>query len=294
MNGTSVKTRRIGESEVSAVGLGGVQWSLVDEPDEARSIATIHAAIDAGITLIDTAHAYTTLDEESHNERMVATALAAHPDRERVLVATKGGHWRTPDGMRISNDRSTLRRHLETSLRTLGVERIGLYQLHHPDPQVPVEEAVGTLADFQRDGLVEHIGVSNFDLEQLERARSVAAIASVQNAYSPLRLADQPVVEYAAKHGLSYLAHSPFGGRGRSGRFLDSLPNTRALATELGIPLHVFVLAWLLHRNDAIIPIPGAGRPRYGAGIADAIGIELSDAEAAVLDAEAVPGDWLP
>lgn len=292
MTDANASTRRIADREVSALGIGGVQWSLVDNPDIPAAVDAIRAAVDAGVTLIDTAYAYTTPEDECHNERVVAAALAGHPDRDRVLVATKGGHWRTPDGWRISNRPEVLRKHLTGSLRALHVDRIGLYQIHHPDPEVPVEETMAAMVEFQAEGLIEHIGVSNFDVALLERARAVAPIAAIQNCYSPLRLADEDVVRHAEENDIAYLAHTPFGGRGRIDQFTQALPATAARAVQLGVSLHAFVLAWLIQRSATLVPIPGVGTVQTARDVARALTLTLSPEDVATLDAEAVTGDW--
>lgn len=158
--------------QISRIGLGGAQWSLADRSDTKQSVATIHAALDAGIRLIDTARAYTTLTDESHNEDLIAAALADHPKREEVLVATKGEHYRAgPDSFPIDCSPKALREHCEASMRHLGVNRIGLYQLHHPDPKVPIEESVLTLADLKAEGKITMIGLSNVSLSLLGDAQ---------------------------------------------------------------------------------------------------------------------------
>jgi aryl-alcohol dehydrogenase-like predicted oxidoreductase len=177
---TSMPPRRIGGMKVSAVGLGAMLLSLAGRPDEAGALRTIHAALDAGITLIDTADAYC-LDgsEVGHNERLVAKALAAWPgDRDRVLVATKGGHTRPGREWGLDGRPEYLRRACEASLRALGVEAIGLYQFHRPDPKVPFAESVGALAELRAAGKVRMVGLSNVSVEQIQQARRIVEVAA--------------------------------------------------------------------------------------------------------------------
>jgi aryl-alcohol dehydrogenase-like predicted oxidoreductase len=254
--------RTIHNRSVSPIGLGGAQWSLSDDRDDERSIECIRAAVDAGVDLIDTAHAYTTLDEVAHSESLVRRALTGHPLRDDVLIATKGGHWRAgPQDFPIDGRPETLRRHLEASLRTLGVERIGLYQLHHPDPGVPIEESVGALAAFQDEGKIELIGISNVSRDLVDRARTVVRIDSVQNEYSPFRPEDDSLAAYLAESGTAYLAYSPLGGRGGSVRVAADLPSADRVAREHATSAQAVVLAWLLTRSPNLIAIVGARRP---------------------------------
>jgi len=282
-----VRQRRIGDREVGAVGLGTAFMSIADERDDALSVRTIHAAIDNGATLIDTAHAYTTLDESSHAERLVREALVTSSWRDRVLIATKGGHWRAGHAeFPVDGRPETLRAHLDESLRTLGVDIIDLYQLHHPDPLVPIEESVGALAQFRTAGLVRMIGVSNFDREQVDRALTVTAIDSVQNHFSPFRTDDLPLIDFLAERGITYLSHSPFGGALSSGRLAEALPETDRISRELGCSLHRLILAWHLSVSDAVIPVVGARRP---SSIIDSCGagdLVVSEGILAVIDRE--------
>ncbi len=149
-------TRRIGDVEVSAIGLGGMPMSIEGRPDEARSLATIHAALDEGVTLIDTADAYHLhADEVGHNETLIAKALASHDRGADVLVATKGGHLRPGDGSwTLNGSPAYLKEACEASLRLLGVEAIGLYQFHRPDPKVPYADSVGAVKELLDEGKI--------------------------------------------------------------------------------------------------------------------------------------------
>ncbi|MBY8847610.1 aldo/keto reductase, partial [Saccharothrix sp. MB29] len=175
-------TRRIGGVEVSAIGLGGMPMSLSGRPERDRAIDTIRTALDKGVTLIDTADAYSADDTDfGHNEELIAEALKGV---DGVLVATKGGHTRTPDGgWGLDGRPEYLKAACEASLRRLGVDAIGLYQFHRPDPDVPIAESVGALADLLDEGKIRLAGVSNFDPAQIREANDVLGgrLASVQN-----------------------------------------------------------------------------------------------------------------
>src|SRR3954463_12717701 len=160
----------LSETPLFPIGLGCMPLSVPGRPDEAQAMRTIHAAIGAGVNLLDTADAYSDGEEDvGRGERLIARALRDVPAAERPLVATKGGHTRPGGRWELDGTPEHLRAACEASLRALETEAIDLYQLHAPDPNVPVEESVGTLADLQREGKIRHIGVSNFSLPQLER-----------------------------------------------------------------------------------------------------------------------------
>ncbi|MFC7481038.1 aldo/keto reductase [Luedemannella flava] len=185
-----MKNRDIGGVPVSAIGLGGMPMSIEGRPDEARSIRTIHAALDAGVTLIDTADAYHIhADEVGHNESLIAKALASYGgDTSQVIVATKGGHLRPGDGSwTVDGSPEHLREAVDASLKRLGVDAIGLYQFHRPDPRVPYADSVGVLAELLDAGKIRLAGISNANPDQIREANEVldGRLASVQNQFSP-------------------------------------------------------------------------------------------------------------
>jgi len=257
-------SRRLGTRDVSAVGLGAMPMSTATRPPRAQAIRTIHAALDAGVTLIDTADAYC-LDagEMGHNERLVAEALRAWPgDAADVVVATKGGHTRGADGSwGLDGSPEYLRRACDASLTALGVDAIGLYQFHRPDPAVPVAESVGALAGLQRDGKVQMIGVSNFSVDQIAQALEITDIVSVQNEFSPAFRSSEPEIDVCEQRRVAFLAWSPLGGMGAAAALHDRHPAVAEVAAECGVSPQRVALAWELARSPAVIPIPGASRP---------------------------------
>jgi len=269
-------------------GMGCMRLSTEADRDEARAIAVLQAALDAGVTLLDTADAYCRDESEvGHNERLIARALAtAGVERGAVRIATKGGLTR-PQGRWIPDGRA---RHLaaacEASLAALGVARIDLYQLHAPDPRVPFTTSVRALAALQRDGLVERIGLCNVTVGQIEEARRIADIASVQVELNPWNDAgvSSGVVRYCIDHGIRLLAHRPFGGPDRARRAQHDVV-LRDVAARLGATPAEIALAWLLDLSDAIVPLPGATRVETARSIARAHAIRLTDADRALLDA---------
>src|ERR1017187_9696341 len=185
-----MRNRTMGGITVGAIGLGGMPMSIEGRPDEDRSIRTIHAALDAGVTLIDTADAYHLKPGETgHNERLIAKALASYGgDASDVLVATKGGHVRPGDGSwTLDGSPAHLREAAEASLKALGVDSIGLYQFHRPDPAVPYEESIGALKELLEAGKIRLAGISNATIAQIDTARRILGdgnLASVQNQFS--------------------------------------------------------------------------------------------------------------
>ncbi|WP_256863339.1 aldo/keto reductase [Microbispora sp. GKU 823] len=217
-----MRTRRIGDVQVGAIGLGAMPMSIEGRPDEQRSIATIHAALDAGVTLIDTADAYHLYaDEVGHNETLIAKALASYDgDTSDVLVATKGGHLRPGDGSwTLNGSPDYLKQACDASLKRLGVDAIGLYQFHRPDPRVPYEDSVGAIRDLLDAGKIRYAGISNANPEQIRQANDILGgrLVGVQNQFSPAFRSSEPELELCAELGIAFLPWSPLGGSSRAG-----------------------------------------------------------------------------
>ncbi|NUR93801.1 MAG: aldo/keto reductase [Kribbellaceae bacterium] len=284
------KTRTIGDVEVSAIGLGGMPMSIEGRPDEERSIATIHAALDAGITLIDTADAYhLTATDVGHNESLIAKALASYGgDTSNVLVATKGGHLRPGDGS-WTQDGSP--KHLfeaaEASLKRLGVEAIGLYQFHRPDPKTPYEDSIGAIRDLLDAGKIRMAGISNANPEQIKQAQEILGgrLVSVQNQFSPAFRSSEPELELCDSLGIAFLPWSPLGGISRAGDLGAKHPAFHTLAAELGVSPQRLTLAWMLAKSPYVIPIPGSSRPETIRDSYAAIDLQLTAEQVATLDA---------
>lgn len=283
---TGMPTRRLGGLQVGAVGLGEMPMSLAGRPDEDRSIRTIHAALDAGVTLVDTADAYC-LDgsEIGHGERLVRKALDAWPgDRDRVLVATKGGHTRPGGEWGLDGRPEYLRQACEASLRALGVDAIGLYQLHRPDPKVPFLESVGAMAELKAAGKVRLVGLSNVSVDQVKQARQAVEVASVQNEFSPRFRRSEGELAFCAAERIAFLPWSPLGGIGR-GRDLGGRHAAFAeVAAAHGVSPQQVALAWELAKAPVVIPIPGASRPETITDSAAAATLRLSADDLARLD----------
>jgi aryl-alcohol dehydrogenase-like predicted oxidoreductase len=262
--------------------------SIQDRPSEAQSIRVIHAALDAGVTLIDTADVYC-LDSQDigHNERLVSSALKSWPgDRSQVLVATKGGVTR-PAGRWETDGRPVhLRAACERSLKALGVERLDLYQLHAPDPKVPLAESVGALAQLQQEGKIRWVGLSNVSVPQIWEAEAVVRVTSVQNRLNPFfrEALAEGVVAYCAERGMGFLAYSPTGG-GRLNQKLPAHPVLRPMAARLGVTPHALVLAWVLARSPAVIVIPSARKVEHAVDSTRAAELTLSEDDLSAITA---------
>ena len=280
-----MQTRTIGRVTVSAIGLGGMPMSIEGRPDEDRSIRTIHAALDAGVTLIDTADAYhVNAGEAGHNERLIAKALATYPgDTSNVLVATKGGHIRPGDGSwTVDGSPAHLRQAVDASLKALGTDTIGLYQFHRPDPKVPYEESVGVLKELLDQGKIRLAGISNASVEQIDIARRVLGegnLASVQNQFSPAFRASEPELRHTAELGIAFLPWSPLGGIGSAGDLGSRHRAFAEIARDRGVSPQLLTLAWMLALAPTVIPIPGASRPESVTDSAQAAGLVLTSEE---------------
>jgi aryl-alcohol dehydrogenase-like predicted oxidoreductase len=283
-------SRNIGNVAVSAIGLGAMPMSIEGRPDEARSIRTIHAALDAGVTLIDTADAYHLKPGETgHNERLIAKALASFGgDTSDVLVATKGGHVRPGDGSwALDGSPRHLKEAAEASLKALGVEAIGLYQYHRPDPKVPYAESAGALKDLLDAGKIRLAGISNASIEQIEIARRMLGpgnLASVQNQFSPAYRSSEAELRHCAELGIAFLPWSPLGGIGRAGLLGTRHAAFREVASAHGVSPQQVTLAWMLAKAPVVIPIPGASRPESITDSAKAADLVLTAAELDRLD----------
>ena len=287
---TSLPTRLIGSRTVSAIGLGAMPMSIEGRPDEPRAIATIHAALAAGVTLIDTADSYHLFaGETGHNERLIAEALDTYEgDTTGVLVATKGGHLRPGDGS-WTQDGSA--RHIieaaEASRIALDVEAIDLYQFHRPDPRVPFAESVGALKHLLDDGVILMAGLSNVDTDQIEQAMELTdgRIVSVQNQFSPSFRSSLAELRLCADLGLAFLPYSPLGGIANASGLGQANGAFQTIADAHGVSPQQVALAWELSLAPVVIPIPGASRPETIRDSAAAARLELTEEELATLSA---------
>jgi len=272
--------RKLDGQDVFPIGLGGMPMSLAGHPPEDRSIRAIHAALDAGVNLIDTADAYSVDDNDvGANERLIARALRGR--RDEVIVATKGGHTRPGGAWELDGSPEHLRAACEASLKALETDRIDLYQYHRPDPKVPYEESIGAIKELQDEGKVRWIGISNADLEQIELATSIAEIVAVQNQLSldyrsPIGKGE---VSHCEQRGIAFLAWSPLGGIPKAADAPGAHDAVRAAAEAHGVSPQQVALAWLLSLSPAVVPIPGSTRPESILDSVAAADLELTDDE---------------
>jgi len=284
-----MQQRRIGTRTVSAIGLGAMPLSTKEQrPVPEEAVAVVHAALDAGVTLVDTADAYARDEAEfGHNEELVARALASYGAGDDVLVATKGGHTRRGRDWELDGTPAHLRRACEASLRRLGVEAVGLYQFHRPDPATPWEDSMGALRSLVDDGLVRMAGISNADVGQIDAARAIVgdALVSVQNQFSPGWRSSADELAHCAAVGLAFLPWSPFGGVSAAKQLGTTAAEFAAVADELGVSVYQVTLAWHLAQADVVVPIPGASRPASITDSAAAAGLRLTDEQLARLNA---------
>ncbi len=285
-----MRERTIGNRSVSAIGLGGMPMSIEGRPDRERSIATVHAALDAGVTFIDTADSYhLKAGEVGHNESLIAEALRSYgSDTSGILVATKAGHLRPGDGTWTQNgDPAYVKEAAKASAKRLGVEAIGLFQFHRPDPKVPYADSIGAVVELLDEGVIEMAGISNANPEQIRQANDLLGgrLVSVQNQFSPAFVSSYPELELCAEMGIAFLPWSPLGGISRAGEVGQNHQAFQDIADAHGVSPQRVTLAWELALADVVIPIPGASKPASITDSAQAPELELTADEVAQLSA---------
>lgn len=285
-----MQSRRIGDTQVSAIGLGAMPMSLEGRPPEQQSIDTIHAALEAGVTLIDTADAYSRDNSDiGHNESLIASAVASYGgDTSDVLIATKGGHTRVPGGAWGLDGRPEyLAQACDASLKRLGVDAIGLYQFHRPDPRVDYADSVGAIRDLLDAGKIRYAGISNANPARIRQANEILGgrLVSVQNEFSPAFRSSEPELELCAELGIAFLPWSPLGGIGSAGDLGSRFAPFAKVAEAHGVSPQQVCLAWMLAKAPVVIPIPGSSRPATIRDSAAAVHLTLSQDEIRELDA---------
>ncbi|MEN8706259.1 MAG: aldo/keto reductase [Nocardioides marinisabuli] len=283
----------VGRVQVGAIGLGLMTFDQSGTQPREQLLDTMRAALDAGVTLWDTADAYGPGDElgadaQGANERLVAGLIDELGVRDQVLLATKGGHVRAGGGAwALDSSAAHLRSAVDASLDRLGVDQIALWQHHRPDPEVPYEDVVGTLKEIADSGKVARVGLSNADPAQIRLAHSVLGdrLVSVQNQFSPAFRSSAPEIDVCEELGLAFLPWSPLGGLSDAKGLAEKHPGFARVAEDRGISAQQVALAWELAQSPVVIPIPGAKRPQSITDSAAAAQIELSPDELAALDA---------
>lgn len=313
MTSTSIPTRHLGELAVSAQGLGCMGMSHgYGESDDAQSIATIHRALDLGVSLLDTSDFY----GAGHNEELIGRAIAGR--RDEVVLATKFGFAnRLGEPTMIRGDAAHVRAACDASLRRLGVDHIDLYYQHRVDPDVPIEETVGAMAELVAAGKVRHLGLSEASAATIRRAHAVHPIAALQSEWSLwTRDLEQEIAPVCRELGIGLVPFSPLGRGFLTGRYtsVKELPESDLrrsqprfadgnleqnlaivekldeIAAEKGVSAGQLALAWVQHRGDDVVPIPGTRRQKYLEENLGALALELTAEELTAIDAAAPAG----
>ena len=265
-----------GDLEVHRLGFGAMRitgpgiWGPPDDPEEARRL--LRRVVELGIDLVDTADAY----GPEVSENLIAEALHPYPDG--LVIATKGGLLRSGPGQWPRDARPEhLREACEGSLRRLRLDRIDLYQLHSPDNKVPLEESVGALKELRDEGKIRHIGMSNVSLEELERARAIVEVVTVQNRYSVEDRHSEDVLEACEEANIGFIPWFPLA----TGRLADPGGPLDRIASERDATPAQVALAWLLARSPVMLPIPGTSSVEHLEENVAAAEIELSAGELA-------------
>jgi aryl-alcohol dehydrogenase-like predicted oxidoreductase len=294
MKTRAIGNATVGRTEVGAIGLGLMTFDQTGTQPREQLLDTVRAALDAGVTFFDTADAYGPgeergADAQGANETLIAGLLDELGVRDRVLLATKGGHVRAAGGAwDLDSSRDHLVSAVDASLRRLGVEQIALWQHHRPDPKVDYAEVVQTLKEIHASGKVRMVGLSNANPTQIRQAHGVLgdALVSVQNEFSPAFRSSRPEIELCDELGLAFLPWGPLGGLGDAKQLAQKHPAFAEVATELGASAQQVALAWELAQSPVVIPIPGAKRPQSIRDSAAAADLELSDEQFARLEKE--------
>ena len=301
----TLQTRKIADLNVSLVGLGCMPLSnikMVDHREQA--IATIHHAIDLGITLLDTANVYSpTWDTVGHNETLVAEAVRSYSgsaDISKVVITTKGGITKPAENVaERDGTREGLLKACEASLKRLNTSSIELYQFHRHDPSVTYTEQMLSLKALKDAGMIKRIGLSNAQGPELAVALEIlggpndGGVASIQNEYSPRYRGEQDVLDKCSELGIAFLPWSPLGGAAQAGEVGSRYSDFASVATEVGATAQEVVLAWLLALTPVMIPIPGATKLATVDSIVRSSALKLSSAQVDRLTAADSPNESL-
>ncbi|WP_405704830.1 aldo/keto reductase [Streptomyces sp. NBC_00069] len=311
---TDVPTRHLGNLAVSAQGLGCMGMSHgYGASDDTQSIATLHHALDLGVTFLDTADFY----GAGHNEELIGRAVAGR--RDEVVLATKFGFAnRLGEPTLVRGDAAYVRQACEASLRRLGVDHIDLYYQHRVDPQVPIEETVGAMAELVQAGKVRHLGLSEAGASTIRRAHAVHPITALQSEWSLwTRDLEAEIAPVCRELGIGLVPFSPLGRGFLTGRYssvealaendvrrtqprfadgnldrnLAIVAKLNELAAAKGVTAGQLALAWVQHRGDDVVPIPGTRRQRYLEENLAALAVELSPEDLAAIEAAAPPSE---
>lgn len=280
-----MQTRSLGGLTTTVLGMGC--WPIAayaQDLEEGSPERTVHAALDAGIRLFDTARAYSPGADIGFGERQLAAALASWSgDRDEVVVATKVVSSRDAAGSWIRDGRSeTVHAWAREACDNLGVDHLDLLQSHAVDPDVPFAETVGALAELREQGITREVGISNVTAAQVWEASAIVELASVQNETNPSRV-DREVLDVCAELDVVYLPYSPFGGHREAEQLGDRHPALAEVAERHDVSPHRVCLAWLRSLDDVVLPIPAATRPTTIRDSAEAADLQLTSDDLTML-----------
>ena len=273
--------------EVFAIGLGGMPLSLDECLDEAQALGVIEAFVEGGGNFIDTANVYCVDDSDvGHNEKLIAKALSRLEKSNKIIVTTKGGLRRPKGAWTVDASPAWLRQSCEKSLLDLNTDSIFLYQLHAPDPDVPLVDSVGELERLKGEGKIQHIGLSNVTVEHIQLARSITNIISVQNRCNLFEQTSfkNGVVKFCEESNITFIAHSPVGGYFGHAQCADNTM-LKKLTEKYGVSAYQIMIAWLLNKSSSILAIPGASKMSSITDSLRAINVEFSKEDMQFLEA---------
>ncbi len=273
--------------EVYAIGLGAMPLSLDGRPEEAQALGVIEAFVDGGGNFIDSANVYCVDDSDvGHNEKLITRAISKLEKSDNIIVATKGGLRRPKGDWKVDASPAWLRQSCEKSLEDLNTDSIFLYQLHAPDPDVPLTDSVGELARLKGEGKIQHIGLSNVTVEHIQLALSITHIISVQNRCNLFERTsfNNGVVKFCEVNNITFIAHSPVGGHSQHAKRADNIL-LKKLAEKYDTSTYQIMIAWLLHSSSSLVAIPGASKTSSIMDSLRAINVEFSKEDMQLLEA---------
>lgn len=272
--------------EVYPIGLGAMPLSLENRPNEAQALNVIKAFINGGGNFIDSANVYCANDSDvGHNEKLIAKALSSLIPKKEIIVATKGGLRRPKGDWTVDASPVWLRKSCEKSLKDLNTDSIFLYQLHAPDPNIPLTDSVGELLKLKEEGKIRFIGLSNVTVEHIELSLSITQIMSVQNRCNLFERQSfkNGVVDFCENNDITFIAHSPVGGHFQHAQRANNILLNKLAKIHHASPYQIMI-AWLLHKSPSILPIPGASKVSSIQDSLKASDIKLSKEDMQLLD----------
>jgi len=274
--------------DVYAVGLGAMPLSLAGRPEEAQALSVINAFVDGEGNFIDSANVYCVDDSDvGHNEKLIAKALSKLENTNNIIVATKGGLRRPKGAWTVDASPAWLRQSCEKSLIDLNTDSMFLYQLHAPDPDVPLTDSMGELARLKDEGKIQHIGLSNVTVEHIQLALSITNIMSVQNRCNLFERTsfENGVVKFCEENNITFIAHSPVGGHFQHAQCADN-SLLKNLAEKYEASAYQIMIAWLLNKSASILAIPGASKTSSIRDSLRATNVEFSEEDMQLLETE--------